>query len=127
MGEVEKWFFKNHRQIVKKGRYLGHSEDEPLLWQRQFDALGEAVEQTRSRVLDRLLQNGCGDGALLDLHSLEILTCFHHAQTPDEDADIKVGEFPAPENEAERDRMVSRILSQFGGFGGPFVWETWSG
>lgn len=125
--DLEKWFAENRANILERGRYLGHVEDEPVLWQRQYRSMDLAEQETKACVLDRLLKNGCGDGLVLDLCSLEVLSCYHHEPDPSIGRKLNVLRFPPPTAPEKRAQMAILALHHLAGSDVRFIWQTWSG
>lgn len=125
--DLEEWFAQRQAILLKSGRYLGYVEDEPIMWLHQYDSFDLAEQETKARVLDRLTKNGCGDGLVLDLYSLEVLACYYHQQDPVMGRKLNVRQFPPPTDAEERARMAVLVLHHLAGSNVAFIWQTWSG
>lgn len=118
----------HHRQ----GRYLCHCEDEPLIYTKRCDDIGEAMQETYDHVGLRLSQNGCGDGLVYDSYTRRVIAVFGHLDTMimGEDQVMIVGALPLPpEDELERMRsLVEEWDRHKPGEDQPsFIWRTWAG
>lgn len=110
------------------GRYISHIEDQPQLWQRRFENIGEAVQACHDAVVLQEIRNGCGDGLVVDTLAKRIVCVFDGCVKNDADGEFKlaVGKPIAPD---VHDRMVEAVLAWEAYTGGeplPFIWETCS-
>lgn len=113
------------------GRYVCHTEDEPLLKSTRCDDIGQAMQHVYDHVAMRLNQNGCGDGLVFDRWTERIVAVFGHVDTITIGGQevIVVGTKPMP-TEAEQQRMrllVEAWDRQERGVNPPFIWNTCGG
>lgn len=57
-------------------RYVGHVEDEPMVWQKSSDDLDELIVCTEALVCRRNVENGAGEGVIIDTMTKRIVACF---------------------------------------------------
>ena len=58
-----------------EGKFLCYVEDDPMIFSRTYDSQDDAVAATRYLVAERMMVNGAGWGAVLDVANDE-LVCF---------------------------------------------------
>lgn len=114
------------------GRYICHCEDEPALFSRRYDEIGEAMQAAYDHVSLCLNQNGCGDGLVFDTFLDEIVAQFGHVKTygsGDEEL-LVVGTVPLPDR--ARQEWMSWLVKAWDRDGSdnppplPFIWQTCS-
>ena len=100
----------NRRQtdIELSGRYLCHVEDQPMLWQRRFESVGEAVQGCHDAVARRRDENGSGDGFVIDTLAGRVVCVFDGSAQ----RKLAVGQFWTAEGQ---EKMVSAALAREAG------------
>lgn len=118
--------------IVFKSRYIAHTEDEPFFKSGRWDRIGDATQAVFDQVQHRLDINGCGDGAVLDLLTGEIVVVIGHVQGLQIGAISRplAGTIPLPcRTDIQRLKGVILDADQWtpGSKPMPFFWNTWAG
>lgn len=64
-------------ELIEIGqRYLSHVEDEPMVWQKSSDDVDELIMCTEALVRRRNMENGAGEGVVIDTMTKRITACF---------------------------------------------------
>ena len=118
----------NRRQtdIELSGRYLFHVEDQPMLWQRRFESVGEAVQGCHDTVVRRREENGSGDGFVIDTLAGRVV-CVFDGSTQDIVAGQRKLAVVQSWTAEGQEKMVSAALAREAGNDNaavPFIWQT---
>ena len=82
----------NIERIKIGQRYVGHVEDDPIVWQKSSDDIDEMIAHTEAMVRDRNIANGAGEGVVIDTLSNRIVACFGMDMPSDEIEEARVVE-----------------------------------
>ncbi|PBN41309.1 hypothetical protein [Sphingobium sp. D43FB] len=64
------------RNFEIEQRYVGHVQDEPMIWQETSDDIDDIIAQTEDMVRRRIIENGAGEGIVIDTLTNRIVACF---------------------------------------------------
>lgn len=65
-------------------RYLSHVQDDPMIWQKSSDDIDDVIAQTEAMVRRRNIENGAGEGVVVDSMTNRIVACFGMEMPTDE-------------------------------------------
>lgn len=130
--KVDTWTSHSRELHHPQSRYLCHCEDEPFMYSKRCNNIGEAMQEAFDHVALRMAQSGCGDGLVYDSYTRRVIAVFGllDTMTMGEDEVMIVGALPLPpEDELERMRSLVEEWDRHkpGEDQPPFVWRTWAG
>lgn len=82
---------------IEEYRYISHVEDDPMVFQRYFNKLQEAVDATCVLIADRMDRNGAGDGVVYDRVEQRIVACMEGGvENGRSTTAVEINHIPAP-------------------------------
>ena len=121
-----------HHEEDRDKRYIGYAEDEPSMWLKGFGNLEEAFRATCDAVLAMMLNNGNGDGVVIDIIEDRVLAIIGYDV---DDNDVIPSYTPKVSNKINRrsEYFVLKIVKDnldgyemHDGSPIPFFWNTYS-
>ncbi|GGN62652.1 hypothetical protein GCM10011349_46490 [Novosphingobium indicum] len=97
---------------IEEYRYISHVEDDPMVFQRYFNKLQEAVDATCMLIVDRMELNGAGDGVVYDRLDRRIVACLEGVgENGGGTTAVEINHIPAPDHLQRCARVVENRAS----------------